>query len=77
MLLAYGTTLLNVAGQTYALRKAPWQIGGLKRVQLEEESTTLAQVHRRHYILPGWGYLDAGPSSKYAGWTVYGDLFGQ
>ena len=66
MLLAYGVALLKVAGQMDGLRKAPGQMGELKRVELKtEEERKQAQVYGRHYMTADWGYLVAEPTSKF------------
>jgi hypothetical protein len=65
MLLAYGVALLRVAGQMDGLRKAPGQMGELKRVELNtEEEKKRTGVYGRHYMTADWGYLVAEPTSK-------------
>ena len=66
MLLAYGVALLKVAGQMDGLRKAPGQMGELKRVELKTKGERKrAQVYGRHYMTADWGYLVAEPTSKF------------
>ena len=65
MLVAYGVAILKVAGQMDGLRKAPGQMGELKRVELKtQEQRKQGQVFGRHYMTPDWGYLVAEPTSK-------------
>lgn len=65
MLLAYGTALLKVAAQMEGLRRAPSEMGKLKRVQLDEERRKQAQVYGRWYMTPDWGYLVSEPTSEF------------
>ncbi|KAL9062988.1 MAG: hypothetical protein Q9161_009671 [Pseudevernia consocians] len=71
ILLAYGTALLKIAAQMEGLRRAPNEMGKLKRVQLDEERHKHAQVYGRWYMTPDWGYLVSEPTT----WKLEFDNF--
>lgn len=55
-----------MAAQMDGLRKAPGQMGELKRVQLDEQGCkhTLGQAWGRHYMTADWAYMVQEPTSK-------------
>ena len=55
-----------MAAQMDGLRKAPGQMGELKRVQLDEQGCkhTSGQAWGRHYMTADWAYMVQEPTSR-------------
>lgn len=70
MLLAYGTAMLKVAARTEGLRKAPGQMGELKRVDVQGR-------RRRRYLTADWAYVVDEPTSEFPCCVVVGSRGGE